>query len=182
MQQVTDRETLVAALRKRGVDWLAPGDAQGEPVSDDVLISSLAVHEDSRLRAALTGLFLLQARPNLADYVPPIVALLPTEARHELMARYTAAVYLQHLWRTRLNRFLGHFENLPDLFSKELGLPNMTDGFGKSGLYALADWHKARSRIAYNRLSEYSRQIEFVLAALEMREYAIRLTASSQVI
>ncbi len=170
MQWVTDRERLVAALRERGVDWLAPSDALGEPLSDEILIGSLASHDDSRLRAALTGLFLLRVRPNLAPYVPSVVALLNENARLELMARYMAAVYLQRLWRTRLSLYLGHSENLPDLFSTQLELPRADEGFGKQGLYALAEWHQSLSPIAYNRLSEYSRQLEFVFAALEIRE------------
>ena len=52
---VTDRKRLVAALRQRGVDWLAPSDAQGAPLPDEMLIASLATHDDPRLRQALTG-------------------------------------------------------------------------------------------------------------------------------
>src|ERR1051325_6534931 len=64
---IRDREALVAALRERGVDWLAPSDAQGPSLTDEVLIASLAMSEDARLRQALIGLFLL--RPTLASLV-----------------------------------------------------------------------------------------------------------------
>ena len=156
MEKVADRERLVAALRARGVDWLAPGDALGEPVDDEQLIGSLAAHEDARLRAALTGLFIL--RPALAATVRAVADLLDGEARSELMARYMAAVYLQHLWRTRLGLYLGQFDYLTDLFSEELGLPGAGEGFGKVGLQALADWHGSLSKTLYNRLSEYGQK------------------------
>ena len=61
---VNDRESLVAALRERGVDYLAPSDARGEAITDVALIASLAANSDARLRQALIGLFLL--RPDLA--------------------------------------------------------------------------------------------------------------------
>src|SRR4030088_257222 len=99
-----DREALVAALRERGVDYLAPSDAAGEPLADEELIARLAVHDDPRLRQALIALFMLH--PQLAPLVPPLCARLAPAAVVELKAHYLAAVYLQSMWRIRLNHYL----------------------------------------------------------------------------
>src|SRR6185436_6301593 len=111
--------------------WLAPSDAEGAPLSDEILIASLAANEDARLRAALTGLLLLH--PEIASEVPQVLERL-TKREHkaaetELAARYMAAVYLQNLWRTKLKRYLGNFSNLRDLYSSKLELPDSQEGF-----------------------------------------------------
>jgi hypothetical protein len=49
-----------------------------------------------------------------------------------------AAVYLQTMWRTRINRYLKSFSELPDYFSDELDLPKANDIYGKAGLYVSA--------------------------------------------
>lgn len=168
---VQDREALVAALRERSVDWLAPSDAAGPPIPDEILIASLAASEDARLRAALTGLFLLH--PELASEVPKVLENLTRlgleVAEAELAARYMAAVYLQNLWRTKLKRYLGNFPNLKDLYSSKLELPAAQEGFGKPGLMALAEWHARQTSANYNRLAEYNQLIEHVFASLKLR-------------
>jgi hypothetical protein len=156
---------LVAALRERGVDWLAPSDASGPPLDDATLIARLAAHADPRLRAALTGLFLLQ--PHLAEALKQAEAQLGAQARNELVARYMAAVYLQRYWRTRLSLCLGDTTELPDYFSQALELPPAVAGFGKPGLHALAEWHQAHSRMPYDRLSEYMQVSQHIFARLE---------------
>jgi len=164
----------VAALRERGVDWLAPSDAEGAPVADEALIASLAASEDARLRQALTGLFLLH--PHLARHVPKVLIELTAAgletAGVELEARYMAAVYLQNLWRTKLKRYLGNFPDLNDLYSSKLELPAAPEGFGKPGLTALAEWHAHQTSAGYNRLAEYHQVIEHVFASLKLRARA----------
>jgi hypothetical protein len=175
MEIVTDRKTLVAALRRHGVDWLAPSDAEnGESIEPTSLLGSLALHEDPRLRSALTGLFLLQ--PDLAEVVPDALAGI-TEAHWEsgvveLLARYMAAVYLQRMWRTRLQLYLGEVADLPDKYSMMMDLPSANVDFGKPGLHALADWHQRETGEVYNRLAEYNRELEFVIASLKLRRGA----------
>lgn len=152
---VRDREALVAALRERGIDWLAPSDAEGAPLTDETLIASLAANEDARLRQALIGLFLLPL--SLAPIVLKLRPELDRAAEIELIAHYMAALYLQWMWRVRLSHYLPPFADLPDYFSKELGLPAPEDGYGKAGLYALAAWHTEHAQQAQraNHLSEY---------------------------
>ena len=164
---VRERERLVAALRERGVDYLAPSDAAGEPVTDEALIASLAAHDDPRLRQALIALFILH--PNLAPLVPPLCARLAPAAGVELKAHYQAAVYLQSMWRIRLDHYLAPTPDLPDYFSAELGLPNALDEYGKAGLYALADWHAAQVPWRANHLSEYEGVAELLLGRLWLK-------------
>jgi hypothetical protein len=162
-----ERERLVAALRERGVDYLAPSDARGEPLADAALIARLASSADPRLRQALIALFLLH--PDLAPLVPSVRQELDPDAETELLAHYMAAVYLQRLWRTRLKMHVGGFLELPDFFSASLGLPGAEEGYGKPGLYALAEWHRRQSASAYNRLAEYHGVVEHVFASLSLR-------------
>lgn len=160
---VGDGERLVAALRARGVDYLAPGDAQGEPMADETLIGMLAMDDNPRLRQALIALFMLH--PQLAPIVPPLRTRLGAAAEVELLAHYMAAVYLQCMWRIRLNHYLPPTPDLPDYFSDELGLPGPEDEYGKAGLYAVADWHSAHAARA-NHLSEYEGVAELLLDRL----------------
>jgi len=164
---IDHRDTLVAGLRARGVDYLMPGDAQGEPVSDQTLIASLAAHDDARLRSALTALFLLH--PEMAQLVPALAEGLDAGTRGELQARYMAAVYLQRFWRTRLEIYNLTPPDLPDLFSAPLGLPGADEGFGKPGLAALAEWHQRQRPVTYNRRVEYELVIEHIIAAQKLR-------------
>jgi hypothetical protein len=150
---IGDRDRLVAALRDRGVDYLMPEDATGEPVGDETLIASLAANEDPRLRQALIALFLLE--PHLAQSVPAIVEELGEPSRIELIAHYMAAVYSQSMWRIRLDHYLPPTPDLPDYFSERYQLPTPEDEYGKAGLYALADWHASHKSWYANHLSEY---------------------------
>jgi hypothetical protein len=150
---ILDRDRLVAALRERGVDYLMPEDAAGEPVGDEALIASLAANDDPRLRQALIALFMLE--PRLAEHVPAIVDELEAPARVELIAHYMAAVYSQSMWRPRLDNYLPPTPDLPDFYSERLQLPAPEDEYGKAGLYALADWHARQVPWHSNHLSEY---------------------------
>jgi len=162
-----DRDRLVAALRERGVDYLMPSDAQGEPVPDETLIASLAASEDPRLRQALIALFLL--RPGLAASVPKLRRRVGEAAETELLAHYMAAVYLQQMWRVRLGHYLPPFADLPDYFSQELRLPDPEDEYGKAGLHALAEWHAAHSSERANHLSEYHSVADLLFERLKSK-------------
>lgn len=171
MDAETAREQLVAALQARGVNYLTPSDAVGEPLSDETLLTELALHPDARLRSALTALFLRQ--PTLSSLVNPVLGWLPAEAQIELQARYMAAVYLQRFWHTRLEIYNLLSETLPDLFSSALGLPPASERFGKPGLHALAEWHQRQNPVAYNRGVEYELVIEHLVASARMASGAV---------
>lgn len=167
--EVYARDTLVAALRARGVDYLMSDGGLGNPLSDQALITSLAAHEDARLRSALTALFLLH--PELAPLVATLAEALPPDARTELQARYMAAAYLQRFWRTRLEIYNLTAPDLPDLFSAALGLPAVEVMYGKPGLHALAEWHQRQHPVTYNRRVEYELVIEHLIASLKMHAH-----------
>jgi hypothetical protein len=167
VETVQDHERLVAALRARGVDYLAPRDAAGAPMGDEALLASLAGHADPRLRQALCALFLVQ--PGLAPLVPALARALPREAAVELMAQYMAAVYLREIWATRLARYLPALVPLPDHFSRELRLPPPSAEYGESGLRALAAWHQAAQQQPGNRLAEYENVAELLFGRLQLR-------------
>jgi hypothetical protein len=150
------------------VDYLAFSEAPGEPLDDETLIASLAAHAQPRLVQALIALFLLH--PELAPLVPPLRARLAPAAEVELVAHYLAAVYLQSMWRVRLDHYLPPTPDLPDYFSAELGLPDALDLYGEAGLYALARWHLASApdRVG-NHLSEYQAAAQVLLAYIQLK-------------
>jgi hypothetical protein len=165
---VRNRETLVAALRERGVAYLTPSDAKLEqPIDDESLIASLATHPEARLRQAWIALFLLQ--PQLAPLVPSLRGELEPRAAQELTAYYMAAMYLQTMWRTRLGYYLESFPELPDYFSGELELPKARELHGKAGLYALADWHASQSTFRFNHLSAYEGVADLLFQSLKLK-------------
>jgi hypothetical protein len=167
LTQEAERERLVAALRERGVDYLAPSDAAGEPLEDAALIKALAESDDTRLRQALIALFLID--PHLAPIVASLRPVLPEPAATELTAHYMAAVYLQAMWRIRLGHYQSALVPLPDYFSWELGLPQSDDMNGKAGLHALADWHAAHRVEHGNPLSEYEGVFTLIIHRIKSR-------------
>lgn len=175
MSLICDRETLVAALREQGVDYLTPFDAKLDfPIDEASLIASLASHPEARLRQALIALFLLQ--PQLAPLVPKLRHTLNSRAAQELVAYYMAAMYLQAMWRTRFRRYLNSYTELPDFFSTELVLPNANQLHGKAGLYALADWHSRQSPFYFNHLSAYAGVTDLLFQTLKMKRRRHELT------
>jgi hypothetical protein len=161
------RDRLVAALRQRGVDYLAPSDAQGAPLDDAALIAALAAHDDPRLRQALIALFLVH--PELASLVPALRPTLAEPAATELVAHYMAAVYLQSMWAIRLGHYQAPLVALPDYYSRELGLPHPDELYGRAGLYALADWHTVHRRERGNALSEYDGTFSLIIERIKSR-------------
>jgi len=161
------RESLVAELRHRGIRFLAPSDAQLGPerLTDEALLIALLQHPDPRLRFSLIPWFILH--PELHSMLPSLLPRLPLEERTELKVLYTAAVYLQRLWRTRLRLYLGEFQELPDLFSAELGLPSPMERYGKVGLHALARWHTEHSDHLFNRLASYTKMMDLLFDQLK---------------
>ena len=114
-----------------------------------------------------SGLFLLC--PLLAEVVPRVVQGLDEQASRELQAYYTAAVYLQTMWRLRLAHYLPAIIELPDHFSQVLHLPSRQDEYGKAGVYALAAWHASRAPFRCNYVSAYDGVAALLFASLKMQ-------------
>jgi hypothetical protein len=143
-----DEQTLVRALRERGVRYLTAGprdqahtgDAGPPDVPPEALLEGLARSPDARLRYTVAPLLLVH--PELAPHVRELARRLAPPARDVLVEAYVAAVYLQRAWRTRLRRFFGEQPALPPLWIREVGLPDPEERFGMAGLAAL----RARQR------------------------------------
>lgn len=165
-----EREALVAALRDRGISYLAPGDAvAGEaPDSDEKLLCALLHQEDSRLRLAIVPLLL--RHPEISASVPDLAVSLDEATLLELQTLYMAAVYLQRNWRSRLSIYLDEITLLPDLFSQQMGLPLPEERFGKPGLVELADAWQARSRYPFERLQALNSTFELFIGQLKLEK------------
>jgi hypothetical protein len=168
-KQKDDHDALVAQLREQGIRYLAPSQPDfSEPprVSPNELIMRLVTHPDARLRLALIALLLLH--PEWGPYVHSQIRELAEPTRTDLQALYTAAVYLQCLWHTRLRIYLGRFEVLPDLYSSQLGLPAAEERHGKTGLHALSAWQTHRSPYPFDWLASYNKLINLLFDQLKM--------------
>jgi hypothetical protein len=152
-------ELLVAALRIRGVRFLAPSDSRPglEPMHDLELIACLANHDQPRLRLALAALFILH--PELAGQLEALK--LSSTAQTELHTQYTASACLQRMWSVRLSFYLGEFPLLPDLYSAALGLPPVDAHYGKLCLHTLA------ARQPFDQLSAYDGLMSLLFAQLK---------------
>lgn len=158
------RDHLVAALHARGICYLAPTPHGDEPpLTDDELILGLAASKDGRLRFALAGLLL--AHPEMADKAVCLVEQHcnpapdrqpPAWAWDEVRKQYVAAMYLQRMWRTRLNMCMGERPLIPAHFTQELNLPPPDAMHGEQGLRALTE------RSAFNDWSSYEQVVEML--------------------
>jgi hypothetical protein len=178
VQLLQDREQLVAALRTRGVDYLAPRDAMGAPVDDETLVASLAAHEDARLRQALIALLMLQ--PQLGPIVRQLHRQVAPQVETELVAAYMAAVYLRQIWAIRLEHYRPGLAPLPDYFSELLQLPSPDADHGEVGLRALAAWHQQLTDRPGNRLAEYENVAELLIRRLQLRAHRDVAAAASR--
>jgi hypothetical protein len=164
-----DRARLVKNLERRGIRFLASDGTADEAENDlstDELLTRLARSPDPRLRLSLIPFFILH--PQTASKVPELVETLDEPTRVELMTFYMAAVYLQRFWKPRLGLYLEDFPELPDLYSQTLSLPRADERYGKTGLYALADWQASRSPFPFNWLASYQKFIDLLIEQLKL--------------
>ena len=166
-----DRDLIIENLRTLGICYLASGDIKQETKANlplPTLIKRMAESADPRLRLALIALFI--RHPRNYSIVPDLVGQLVDPARTELKIFYMAAVYLQRYWMPRLNLYMKEFPLLPDLYSKELSLPEPEERHGKNGLYALAERHASRSPYHFNWRASYLKVMDLLFAQLRMEE------------
>jgi hypothetical protein len=78
---------------------------------------------------------------------------------------YTAAVFLQQVHQESLYRYSNSWQTLPDLFSKELGLP--TSGNPHEQLRQLGERHRELSGLAINWLGTYHHAAQRLTTRLE---------------
>jgi hypothetical protein len=164
--KLLDEAALAATLAQYDVYYLRTA-TKASPLSiaPPDLIVALAQHSEPRLHEALIPLFL--RHPEFAVYVPDLVDQLPPDASQMLSHLYTAAVYLQRLWRSKLEMYLGPHSLLPDYFGEsEWQLPPPDEHFGEAGLRVLAE--KLRSETGINWLSAYESSMSLYLYQLRL--------------
>ena len=81
---------------------------------------------------------------------------------------YTAAVYLQHLWRGKLEMYLGSTVSLKDHFGQAMwDLPSPNVHHGEAGLRVLAEHFRAET--GANWLSTYENTVSLYLTILRLQ-------------
>lgn len=134
-----------------------------EPVT---LIRQLAAHSDTRVREALIPLFL--RHPEYHRFVPEAEEGLDARCAQTLRHLYTAAVYLQHLWHSCLNLYLGPFPDLPNYFGEnDFGLSSPQIHWGEAGLRQLAARFEKETHVDW--LSVYESAISRFLAQQQLQ-------------
>lgn len=128
----------ITALQQWGVPFLsAPSRACSDFHTFDLpdLLAYLIQSASPRLKLAVTAFFIVH--PEEAPAALETLSLLPENSKPLFKYYYSAALYLQSLWKTQLARF-GE-EWLPDYFSKELGFPGPSLLQARLGLLAVEE-------------------------------------------
>ena len=144
-----------------------------QPLDPHTLIQKLAQHTDPRVREALIPLFL--RHPEYHQFVHDLVFAsnrtnLDQKSSRTLRHFYTAAVYLQHLWRGSLSLYLGMFSDLPNYFGEtEFGLPSPQIHWGEAGLRVLAA--RFEQETGDNWLTTYESALSRFLAQRQLKSF-----------
>jgi hypothetical protein len=115
------------------------------------LIKSLIEADSERLKLSVTAFFLIH--PEYASDVKKVLSCVVKKSQELLKCYYTAAVYLQILWKfsfTSTNTTM-----LPDYFSQELGLPAPTLIESRRGLAALEEKFQKLAGHPYNYCASF---------------------------
>lgn len=164
-------DELVGALDELGLHVLSGGIKPSRVIPPAELVAGLVMQSDARMRLALIGLLLY--RPDFALAVPLATSNLcvphgapsprisvgrgPQACRgHDLLTLklyYTAAMLLQKKYHAQLSQLLGEYEQLPDLFSKELAVS--AKGSFDARLKELGEQHKALVETGVNWVGTY---------------------------
>ncbi len=122
------------------------------------LIAALTESREARLQLSLIPLFL--RHPEFAVHVNAVVKKTNPEYQLILKCFYTAAVWLEQKHLSR--------KELPDLFSKELGLSNNSNA--EENLRALAKRQKELSGSQINWLGTYQHAADIWLKEVELQQ------------
>ena len=168
-----ETERLIAELRARGIAYLSGGhDPQvatqvaASPLPPAELLLRLAGSQESRVRNAFIALLLLH--PDLAEVVPEALTQADPATAEQIVVLALAALYLSHLWSTRLALALGFRPVLPKeqwaRFWHERGLPAPTEFHGELGLRALQEAERHRRGLPLNFMGDWQNQVDRLLA------------------
>ena len=161
-------EQLANALHDLGVKFIMGGSRGDESLHKQParLIAALAESDESRLRLSLIPLFL--EHPEFAAHVRTAAIGVSPAAQLILQCYYTAAVWLQRKYRSRLDLLIGRKASLPDYFSSELGLQNTDDPTINLG--RLAQRHRILSGAQVNWLGTYEHAVQVWVKGLEIQK------------
>lgn len=130
-----------------------------------VLLTSLVVSSEARLRSALIPLLL--RHPKFAQDALEAALILTGEERSTFLCFYSAAMYLQRKFADRLAALGLKTDCLPNQFSAELELPTEADP--DEALRHLAICHRQLSGKAINWYGTYEHAAERWLTHMERR-------------
>lgn len=178
----TDR--LIAELRARGIAYLSGGhdaaivaDVAAHPLPTGDLLRQLANCDKPRVRNAAIALVLLH--PSLVEAALREIMQSDAETAERLAVLLLAALYLLHLWRTRLQLALGREPELPEDLLEPLWqlrhLPAPTRYFGELGLRALEGAEQRRRNEPFHFLADWQDQLDH-LVEQEWRLHHLRST------
>lgn len=126
LHSLTD-EALVGELNALGVHFLSGGDGRQQPnLTPAALLMGLAVSNDTRVQLALIPLLLV--RPDYGQEAQWAATQLQGRPYLLFCCYYTAAVYLQHIYTSKLQAVQLPINPLPNLFAAELQLPLHDNG------------------------------------------------------
>lgn len=144
---------LAAGLARFGAPIIAvPEAAEGGPADARSLMEGLLASPNALLRVSAVPLILALTDP-------------PQLEGRRFKLLYTAAASLRRLWRTRL-RDDGISGCLPDLYSRELGLPPVEESYGRSAFAAVCESLEPEMPGAASMIENAVRQF-FIVRELE---------------
>ena len=155
---ITEEEELVAELELLGIHYLSRQSSyQANQVRPpEILLADLVRQPHARVRAAVIAVLL--SHPAYAEAVPAALRRLSSRDRLTLQSFYTAAVLLQQEYADRLRPLMGErWRWLPDLLSKELGLP--TEGAPRERLRLLDRELRHRTQAVVNWMGTYEQVV-----------------------
>lgn len=163
-----DANNLLLNMNRIGVHFLVGDDNPGlaAPITPAQLLGGLAAQSDARLRLAMIAVLL--QHPEYSKYAPDAVALLDDTQRITFKLYYTAAHYLQLVYKNQLQDVLGQFLWLPDIFSEEFNI--MEDGAAKVQLKQLAKRHQEITGLSLNWYGTYNHAAMRVITRLKVEE------------
>jgi hypothetical protein len=158
-------DQLVAELWARDVRFLMGSHSQLAPALTPAnLIASLAQSANARVRLSLIPLFL--RHPEFCVEVEKADnSLLAKPSQMVLRFYYTAAVFLQRKYWERLGKLFSGQMQLPDLFSKQIGV--LLDGNPDEALTSLAKRHQVLSGQFINWRGTYEHAAERLIKHME---------------
>lgn len=157
--QTEEKDLLaIATLNQWGVPFLSHPRMIENSVTLELtdLLQHLTQSHSPRLKLGITAFFL--THPEQAQVIFKVLPLLGKHSQELLKYYYTAAVYLQELWKSQLKERVP----LSNYFSRELQLPEVTVLHGRLGLAFLEDALQRWAHEPYNYQSAFESLVRLV--------------------